>query len=169
MRKQKYKKLPKTLKKFFKRESDGSYSKRESKVERETRLILDSLGFPYHQEFNIKYKKHNKFYDFFVFSEDKTIAFIVECHSYWHYPDRLPDYQKLIEIQNEKSGKKKRVKKKPTKTQKKNMRNDKLKEKMAKVLGIPLIVVWEHELENYPKVAIKRIKEEWLRQENSQI
>lgn len=49
------------------------------------------------------------------------------------------------------------------------MRNDKLKEKMAKVLGIPLIVVWEHELENYPKVAIKRIKEEWLRQENSQI
>ena len=60
MRKRKYKKLSKPLKKFFKKELDGTYSKQESKPERECRLMLDAMGFDYEQEFNIKYKKYSK-------------------------------------------------------------------------------------------------------------
>lgn len=161
MNKVKYKKLIKPLKKFFKKENNNFYSKKESKPEKETRKILESIGLPFIQEFNIKYKKYNKFYDFFVFSNDKKIQFIIECHSYWHNQNNLPEYQQLLEIKLNKKIKKKKV----TKTIRKNLRNDRLKAAILKELNIPLIIVWEYELEHFPERVIKRIKNEWKRQE----
>ena len=166
MNKRRYKKLPKQLKSFFKKEEDGNYSKKESKPERDVRLILESLEYKYEQEFNIKYNKYNKFYDFFVFSEDKEIAFIIEVMSFWHGENLLPEFQQLLEVTQPK---KKKKKPRLTKTQKKNIRNDRIKAKICKTLEIPLITVWAYEIEHFPKRVIKRIKEEWKRQENGQI
>lgn len=161
MRKRKYKKLSKPLKKFFKKELDGTYSKQESKPERECRLMLDAMGFDYEQEFNIKYKKYSKVYDFFVFSQDKEIAFAIEIQSAWHGEKDLPEYKKITKGKSKAPSKKSKM----GKIIKKNIKNDKIKAAILRELKIPLIIIWQYEIDFFPKRVIKRIKDEWKKQE----
>lgn len=165
MRKRKYKKLSKPLKKFFKKETDGTYTKQESKPERECRLILDALGYDYEQEFEIRYKRYKKVYDFFVFSQEKEIVFAIEVQSAWHGEKDLPEYKEITKGKSKPPSKKTKM----GKTITKNKRNDKLKAAILKEIGIPLIIVWQYEIEHFPRRVVKRIKDEWARQENIQI
>lgn len=168
MNKRKYKKLAKPLKSFFKKEIDGTFTKKESRPEQDCKLILETLDYPYHQEFNIKHKRYNKFYDFFVYSNDKNISFAIEVHSYFHGEKELPEYKQLMGELGKKQSKTKKTSK-MYKVIKKNKRNDKVKAAILKELKIPLIVIWQYEIEHFPKRVIKRIKEEWKKQEKLNI
>jgi hypothetical protein len=111
-----------------------SYKGKETSIERKIREYLDSVGIPYIQEYGIKHKiKTRKLevyrvYDFLiegVNKEGKPFKFLCECDgSYFHSSDYLEGKVPLSKL---------------TKLQKSNLRNDKLKDKIAKEKGIPLL------------------------------
>ena len=131
-----YKSRKKKAKKILK-----SYEGKETSIERKIRLFLNNEGLYFKQEYAIKHKFKKakrelyKVYDFYVYGmtpEGKQYRFLIEVHGdYWHCKDYL---EGKIE------------KNKLHYTQKKNLRNDKLKDRIAKDLGIPLIILWEKDI-----------------------
>jgi len=115
---------------------DGT--QKESKIEKKVRLFLEQEGYPYIQEYGITYKNRYKSYDFYI-SDGVNYTFLVEVHGdYWH----AYDYHQGTESHS-----------KLSKIQKKNLRNDKLKEKIAKEKGLPLLVIWETDIKrNFRKI-----------------
>lgn len=116
-----------------------SYRGKETSIEKKVREFLDQIGLYYEQEYAIKHTLKNrktelyKVYDFMiegVNAEGQRYKFLVECDgSYWHGQDYL-------------EGKTTKL----TKIQKSNIRNDKVKDKIAKEKGIPLVRLTETEI-----------------------
>lgn len=137
--KAKKKKAIKTLK---------SYRGKETSIEKKVREYLDSIGIPYVQEYGVTHKtKTRKFevyrvYDFLiegVNKEGKPFKAYLEINGkYWHCQDYLEGKISLTKL---------------SKTQKSNLRNDKLKAKIAKEQGVPLYLLWEDDIKwNFNKI-----------------
>lgn len=144
MKKKKHKVYSRTKKRTIKtalksyENSDGT--RKESSIECKIRLHLEKQNIPFVQE---KYINHNgkwKSYDFLI-SDGLNYTFFVECDGdFWHDPNGTH------------------------KIQKKNIRNDKLKDKIAKHIGIPLLRFSESEIKFQFESIIKKIQEEIDRQ-----
>jgi len=134
---------------------------KENYIEKKTREYLEKLNIFFISEYGIchKFKKakkyHYKVYDFFVKGNDdsgKPFCFFIECDgTYYHsedYYEGKKTYQQLTYIQ------------------KKNIRNDKLKNKIAKDIGIPLIRLKEKDIKYNFDYIIEQIQTEIKRQTN---
>lgn len=108
-----------------------------SKLEKEVALILDNLKIKYIQWFYAKDIK--AFYDFYI--PIKNIIIEVDG-DFWHCNPNtkfaLPEY----------------------KTQEKNIKRDKQKNKWAKDNGFKLLRFWEYDIKNNPQQIIETLKTE---------
>lgn len=132
----KRKRIKKYLKKFY--TEDGQ--KKETSIEKKVRKYLENSGIPFEPEKFIKHKNKWKCYDFFV-SDGVNYTFLIECDGWFHGWDKngeeIPD-SKLCKIQR------------------KNKRNDRVKDNIAKELGIPLIRLKENDIKwNFKKITHK--------------
>lgn len=145
------KKTPKHLLKFKKVDKKtGKLVQKENNFEKKIRLILQSLSIDFHQEHKINFRGYRKSYDFFCYRDSsiENYSFFIECHgSYFHGAEFICEDYPF-----------KKKKQKKTRLQKKNIRNDKIKSIIAKKIGVPLLVIWEWELEISPKMVRKKIK-----------
>lgn len=108
--------------------ADGT--QKETSIEKKIRLLLDSMGLYYVQEKEFFFKGRKKVFDFYVTTGLMSWALEIQG-SYWHSQKYLEGEQKYNTL---------------TGTQKKNLRNDKFKNLMMKELGIPLLYLWEDEI-----------------------
>lgn len=107
-----------------------------SKLEKRfAKEFLDKLGVRYEEQFEAKDIK--RFYDFYL--PDNRILLEIDG-TYWHakgkkYDDMNP-------------------------TQKRNNRVDKIKNEWAQMRGIPLIRIWEDDINKNPEKVMKLLREE---------
>lgn len=136
----KKKRAIKTLNSY--KNKDGT--RKQTSIENRFAKILDLLGIHYTAEYGLYYKNKYRVYDFYI--TNGQWAFLAEVDgSYWHaqsYKDGEKSYSEL------------------TKIQKKNIRNDKFKDMIAKKLGIPLLRFTEDEVKRNSGSVIERIVEE---------
>ena len=126
----KKRKPEKRYRKFFEETEEGKWVKKETEPEKIMRELLGELGFAFQQEYKVCINKFTKVYDFFVYQEDSYCFFIEVDGDFYHAKEALEKKTKL------------------KKWQRKNVNNDKLKNKIAKELGIPLVRVWESDIKN---------------------
>lgn len=108
-----------------------SYQKHpETNIERIMRGILNELSINYQQEYPIQYKFYYRVYDFAIMHKD--IFFLIECDGEYYHGKKY----------------KEEINKKIPKKIKKNIRNDDIKNTIAKKMNIPLIRFWESEILN---------------------
>jgi len=139
-KKRKPKKQVRTMLKQY-RNKDGT--KVETKPERDTKVILRSLGINFTPEHPIKHGKYYRVYDFYCYSPDEY-CFLLECDGdFWHAKQYYTEDKPLSKLH---------------KVQRKNIRNDKLKTRIAKELGIPLLRFWESDLKNNPNKCKEEIQ-----------
>jgi very-short-patch-repair endonuclease len=96
--------------------------------------FLDKLGVKYVRQFEAKDIK--RFYDFY-----------------------LPDNRVLIEVDGDYYHSYGKVYEEMSPMQKKNARVDKLKNTWALMRGIPILRIWEHDINNNPEKVMKLLKE----------
>ena len=136
--KQRKAKAIKTLKQY--RNPDGT--QKETGIERRMRVLLDSMGLYYIQEKAFSLNGKTRIFDFYVTTG--TMSFCIECDGdYWHATAYQEGDQKYSEL---------------SKLQKKNLRNDKLKNNMMHELGIPLLRFSETDIKRNIKYVEERIK-----------
>ena len=140
-RSSKRQKLEKNLDKF--RDESGR-KKKDSSIEKKLSLILDSMGLFYTPEKFLKYKEITRCFDFYVTDGVNYFILIEADGSFWHGKNTKSDDLTYI--------------------QKKNKTNDRLKNKIAKELGIPLLRFWEEEIHYKSDYVINTIQEEIKRQ-----
>ena len=103
------------------RNADGT--RKQTSIEARFAKMLDALGLHYTAEFGVTCGGKYRIYDFHV--TDGRFAFLAEIDGeYWHaqkFKDGETPYSKL------------------TRLQRKNVRNDKLKDSIAKRIGVPLL------------------------------
>lgn len=132
----------------------GSYvmpngDRKETQIEAIIRTLLENSGLKFQQEFPVKYGKKNKTkrYDFYVWEEndfgEKIAHLLIEAHGqFFHAIDLYngsKSYGRLSAIQ------------------KKNVRNDFLKRKIAEKNHMPLIAFWEKEIHSNPRKILDKI------------
>jgi G:T-mismatch repair DNA endonuclease (very short patch repair protein) len=132
----------------------GSYimpngTRKETQIEAIIRTLLENSGLKFQQEFPVKYGKRNKSkrYDFYVWEEndfgEKVAHLLVEAHGqFFHAIDLYngsKSYSRLSAIQ------------------KKNVRNDFLKRKIAEKNHMPLIAFWEKDIHTNPRKILDKI------------
>lgn len=127
----KSKPIPKTKKSVKKNKKEYGTSKLEERFAKE---FLDKLKIKYVYQF--KAESIGRFYDFYL-PEDNLI--IEVDGSYWHSYGLL--YEEM------------------TPTQKRNRRVDKQKDHWALINGIPILRIWEHDINNNPEKVISMLKE----------
>ena len=106
-------------------------SKLEKKCAKE---FLDKLGVKYEEQYFAE--SINRYYDFYL---PECRVLIEVDGDYWH------SYGKVYEEM--------------TPTQKKNARVDKIKNEWALSRGIPIIRIWEHDINENPQKVMKILKE----------
>ena len=106
-------------------------SKLEKKFAKE---FLDKLGIKYEEQFEAKDIK--RFYDFY-----------------------LPDYRVLLEIDGDFYHGYGKVHEEKSPMQKKNARVDEIKNEWAAMHGIPLIRIWEHNINENPEKVLNMLRE----------
>jgi G:T-mismatch repair DNA endonuclease (very short patch repair protein) len=147
MKRRKSKKL--SIKKKLKTYKDKEGNQKETKPEKIFRELLDSLYVPYKKEYKLSHKEKVKSYDFCIYeykqaSEEFNWRILCEIHGdYWHSFDFFNKTKKRFQL---------------TKIQKRNLRNDILKNTIAKNYKIPIIYIWEHELKNDLDLVRNKIK-----------
>ena len=106
-----------------------------SKLEKRfAKEFLDKLGIKYEEQFEAKDIK--RFYDFF-----------------------LPDYRVLIEIDGDFYHGYGKLHEEKNPMQKKNARVDEIKNEWAAMHGIPLIRIWEHEINETPEKVLNMLRD----------
>mgnify|MGYP003288678271 FL=1 len=106
-----------------------------SKLEKRfAKEFLDKLGVKYEEQFEAKDIK--RFYDFF-----------------------LPDYRVLIEIDGDFYHGYGKLHEEKNPMQKKNARVDEIKNEWAAMHGIPLIRIWEHEINETPEKVLNMLRD----------
>lgn len=121
----------------------------ETKPEAAVRHMLLDLGVEFKKEFGVNHQKWYRVYDYLVQKPGEYCFLIEVMGDYWHaigYMEGKEPYSKLSSIQ------------------KKNIRNDALKKRIAKAIGIPLIEIWERDIRFRPIFAKKIIEDELKRQ-----
>ena len=99
--------------------------------------FLDELGYEYETQF--KAESIGRYYDFYI----KPANLLIEIDGgYWHSDPRLYEGKEL------------------TPTQKRNKRVDKDKDKWALTHKIPLIRIWEDDINKTPKQVMDMLKSE---------
>lgn len=116
---------------------------KETSIEREIRLLLQSSNIPFLQEFNLK----NKYYDFLIFdyiSDDIQIPIgLIEVNGdYFHAREYIVENTKYTKL---------------TRVQKRNVQNDKKKRALAEDHKIPLLYIWEKEIKEDMKQVKKKL------------
>jgi very-short-patch-repair endonuclease len=106
-------------------------SKLEKKFAKE---FLEKLGVKYEEQFEAKDIK--RFYDFY-----------------------LPDYRVLLEIDGDFYHGYGKVYEEKSPMQKKNARVDEIKNEWAAMHGIPLIRIWEHDINENPEKVLNMLRE----------
>ena len=96
--------------------------------------FLDKLGIKYVYQYEAKPIK--RFYDFYCYEQN---AIIEVDGDYWHSKDIL--YEDM------------------TPTQKRNKRVDKVKDHWALINGIPIIRIWESDINKHPEKVMKILQE----------
>lgn len=133
----------KSIKELFVRKNDTpkerkhpeyGTSKLEDKFAKE---FLNKLGVKYEKQF--KAESIGRYYDFYIPSCNTLIEI---DGGFWHSDPRLYEGKEL------------------TPTQKKNKKVDKYKDKWAKEHKIPLIRIWEHDINNNPEQVLEMLKKE---------
>jgi hypothetical protein len=124
-------------------------TRKETQIEAIIRTLLENSGLKFQQEFPVKYGKRNKSkrYDFYVWEEndfgEKVAHLLVEAHGqFFHAIDLYngsKSYSRLSAIQ------------------KKNVRNDFLKRKIAEKNHMPLIAFWEKDIHTNPRKILDKI------------
>lgn len=109
-------------------------SKLEDKFAKE---FLNKLGVKYQTQF--KAEDIGRYYDFYIPSCNTLLEI---DGGFWHSDPRLYEGKEL------------------TPTQKKNKKVDKFKDKWAKEHKIPLIRIWEHDINNSPEQVLEMLKKE---------
>lgn len=127
----KSKPIHKTKKSVKKKKKEYGTSKLEERFAKE---FLDKLKIKYVYQF--KAESIGRFYDFYL-PEDNLIIEI--DGTYWHSYGLL--YEEM------------------TPTQKRNRRVDKQKDHWALINGIPILRIWEHDINNNPEKVISMLKE----------
>ena len=145
-RKKKRKPQVRTLLKQY-RNKDGT--KVETEPERLMKVILRNLGVSFTSEHPITHGKHYRVYDFYCYSMDEYCFMVETDGDYWHAKEFYTEDKPLSKLH---------------KVQKRNIRNDKLKNKIAKELGIPLLRFWESDIKKNPEMVAERIRTELLKQ-----
>lgn len=139
-KKRKPKKQVRTMLKQY-RNKDGT--KVETKPERLIKEVLRELGISFQQEYGIKYEKYYRVYDFYCYVQDRY-SLLIECDGcFFHAKEYYTEDKPLSKLH---------------KIQRKNIRNDKLKTKIAKELGIPLLRFWEDDIKNNPNKCKEQIQ-----------
>lgn len=99
--------------------------------------FLDKLGYEYETQF--KAESIGRYYDFYI----KPANLLIEIDGgYWHSDPRIYEGKEL------------------TPTQKRNKRVDKDKDKWAQTHKIPLVRIWEHDINKTPKKVMDILKEQ---------
>ena len=133
----------KSIKELFVRKNDTpkerkhpeyGTSKLEDKFAKE---FLNKLGVKYEKQF--KAESIGRYYDFYIPSCNTLLEI---DGGFWHSDPRLYEGKEL------------------TPTQKKNKKVDKYKDKWAKEHKIPLIRIWEHDINNNPEQVLEMLKKE---------
>lgn len=106
-------------------------SKLEKKFAKE---FLDKLGLKYQEQYEAK--DISRFFDFYI-----------------------TDYKVLIEVDGDFFHGYGKVYEEKSPMQKKNERVDKIKNEWAGMHGIPLIRIWEHDINNNPEKVLKMLSE----------
>lgn len=121
---------------------DWSKSNPSSSLEDRVMNILLGLHISHLKEYPLLSRRGTrKYYDFFVFEDPWCL--LIECHgSFWHCADYWFHGKSLDKLYS---------------IQRKNLRNDKLKNKIAKEAMIPILYIWEHELHEAPQKIKKTI------------
>lgn len=105
--------------------------------ERFAKNFLDKLGVKYVYQF--KAESIGRYYDFYLPYE---MVLIEVDGDYWHSKNVL--YENM------------------TPTQKRNKRVDKLKDHWAKINGLPLIRIWEEDINKHPEKVLKMLQEKLI-------
>lgn len=114
----------------------------ETGIERLMRVLLNRMKLRFIQEYEVKYKCFNKRYDFLVEQDNKMFLIEVDgdfVHARYYYEGKIKLY-KLKAMQR------------------RNVRNDKIKNNIAKSIGLPLFRVWGSDLEENPEEIEWRIR-----------
>lgn len=108
-----------------------------SKLEdRFAKEFLDRLGYTYVRQYEAK--DIGRFYDFAVIQENGAIACIETDGDYWHGHELVHEEKSPMQKHNEWV--------------------DKVKDEWAAQHGIPLIRIWEHDINNNPSEVMKMLK-----------
>ena len=109
---------------------NGKRVQKQTGIEKKIEVLLRNIGLKFEAESWLTVGKKSRRYDFFI--NDKNVQFYLEVQgSMWHakdYRDGKIPYIKLKKIQ------------------KSNVRNDILKKKMAQEVNIPLLELWEDQI-----------------------
>lgn len=101
----------------------------ETSIEKKIRYLLRSMGISFEQEAEFRVGRIKRYYDFLCYSEEEGWNFVIEVHgSHWHsqeYHEGKLQFSKL------------------NRYQKRNVKNDQLKEAILRKAGVPLVIVWE--------------------------
>lgn len=130
----KYQKRPIKRPKPQPKHKEIGVSKLEDRFARE---FLDKMGYIYERQF--KAEDIGRYYDFAVKDENGMLVLIEVDGSYYH------GYNLVYEEKNP--------------MQKHNERVDKLKDLWAAEHSIPLLRIWEHDINNNPKKVRKELEE----------
>lgn len=138
-------KKKKRKKQIYSKFVNGKRVHKETRIEKRMRFMLSLLKIDFIPEKDIRFGKFTRYYDFYCYNLEEGWKFVIECHGdYYHaanYHEGTTAYSKLY------------------KQQRKNIKNDQLKEKILNELKIPLLVFWETEILKQPRVVIKKIKD----------
>ncbi len=108
------------------------YANKETSIEKKVRLFLEDNGLYFVQEKGVYVDGTYKVYDFMV-TDGREYCFLIETDGKYFHPEK---YSKTL-----------------TKMQKRNYRNDRKKDKLAKRIGIPLLRLKESDIKfNFKKV-----------------
>ncbi len=109
-------------------------------IEKAIYKALVELGLNFQTEIGVRYSIYDRYYDFCVFGSEGEPLLFIEAHGEYFHPKKNP-------------------KEKLNKFQKRNVVNDRLKEFMLEELGVPLLVLWETEIEKDIEGCKKKIVE----------
>jgi len=147
-KKRKLKKILSSYKEVNK--TTGKIQQKETKIELYIKKMLEKNNISYIQEKAVAFGRYKKKYDFLCYDEDQKFYFFIEADgSFWHardFHDKKKPWSKLAAVQ------------------KKNVRNDKLKDAIAEKLKVPLLRFWEEDIKFAPIKVEKMIIDEVTRQ-----
>lgn len=121
----------------------------ETKPEAVVRGMLTDLGLLFKKEYGVNHQKWYRVYDYLVQNPGEYCFLLEVDGNYFHSIDYHEGKVPLSKLSS---------------MQRRNVRNDKLKDRIASAIGIPLIRVWERDIKFRPIWVKEQITNEIARQ-----